>query len=239
MNLLAGQIVVGGVAIGEAILPLVAWPRRRAGGDGRPASRAFRASDDGPLALRVELLERLGADTIVHGRLPDDTRLVARAPGANVPLGGTVRLAISPEHVHLFDRETGRRFDFVKDLVILGGPNGAGKTTAAARLLPHDLGIREFVNADEIARGLPFNPEGSAIAAGRLMLERMRALICAAVSFAFETTCSGRRARADAAACRAAGYRLDADLSLAQFAGMAVARVAGRVVEGGRNPRPT
>jgi predicted ABC-type ATPase len=42
----------------------------------------------------------------------------------------------------------------VKDLVILGGPNGAGKTTAAQRLLPADLSIREFVNADEIARGL-------------------------------------------------------------------------------------
>jgi predicted ABC-type ATPase len=57
-----------------------------------------------------------------------------------------------------------------KDVVMIGGPNGAGKTTAATRLLPKELGIREFVNADEIARGLsPFNPEGSALAAGRLM----------------------------------------------------------------------
>ena len=32
--------------------------------------------------------------------------------------------------------------------------NGAGKTTAAVSLLPGALGIREFVNADEIARGL-------------------------------------------------------------------------------------
>jgi len=54
---------------------------------------------------------------------------------------------------------------------MIGGPNGAGKTTAARRLVPKGLGIREFVNADEIARGLsPFNPEGSARAAGRLML---------------------------------------------------------------------
>jgi predicted ABC-type ATPase len=45
----------------------------------------------------------------------------------------------------------------LKDIVILGGPNGAGKTTAAPVLLPQRLDIREFVNADEIARGLsPF-----------------------------------------------------------------------------------
>jgi predicted ABC-type ATPase len=42
----------------------------------------------------------------------------------------------------------------VKDAIVLGGPNGAGKTTAAPVLLPDSLGIGEFVNADEIARGL-------------------------------------------------------------------------------------
>jgi predicted ABC-type ATPase len=46
----------------------------------------------------------------------------------------------------------------VKELVILGGPNGAGKTTMAAGLLPSFLGVTDFVNADEIARGLsPFD----------------------------------------------------------------------------------
>ena len=50
-----------------------------------------------------------------------------------------------------------------KDVVMIGGPNGAGKTTTATTMLPKELRIREFVNADEIARGLsPFNPEGSA-----------------------------------------------------------------------------
>jgi predicted ABC-type ATPase len=41
----------------------------------------------------------------------------------------------------------------LKDIVIIGGPNGAGKTTAALAMVPKELGIREFVNADEIARG--------------------------------------------------------------------------------------
>jgi predicted ABC-type ATPase len=52
----------------------------------------------------------------------------------------------------------------VREVIMLGGPNGAGKTTAAASLLPDAPGIREFVNADEIACGLsPYNPEGSAV----------------------------------------------------------------------------
>jgi predicted ABC-type ATPase len=42
----------------------------------------------------------------------------------------------------------------VKEIVILGGPNGAGKTTAARVLLPDLLRNREFLNADDIARGI-------------------------------------------------------------------------------------
>ncbi|HEX4157214.1 MAG TPA: AAA family ATPase [Rhizomicrobium sp.] len=79
----------------------------------------------------------------------------------------------------------------MKDVVVLGGPNGAGKTTAARELVPEKLGIQEFVNADEIARGLsPRDPERVAIAAGRLMLERMHSLARDRQSFAFETMCS-------------------------------------------------
>ena len=52
----------------------------------------------------------------------------------------------------------------MKDVIVIGGPNGAGKTTAANRLLPTALELREFLNADEIARGLsPFDPEANAI----------------------------------------------------------------------------
>jgi predicted ABC-type ATPase len=49
------------------------------------------------------------------------------------------------------------------------------------------------MNADEIARRIsPGNPEGAALAAGRFMLRRIRELISAGESFAFETTSSGR-----------------------------------------------
>ena len=60
------------------------------------------------------------------------------------------------------------------NLYIIAGCNGAGKTTASFTVLPEMLDCREFVNADEIAAGLsPFNPEGVAIQAGRLMIERI------------------------------------------------------------------
>ena len=38
-------------------------------------------------------------------------------------------------------------------LYIIAGCNGAGKTTASYTVLPEMLGCREFVNADEIAKG--------------------------------------------------------------------------------------
>ena len=72
-----------------------------------------------------------------------------------------------------------------KKLYIISGCNGAGKTTASVTILPEILDCKEFVNADEIARGLsPFNPESVAIQAGRLMLERI---------FCCRRTCSAAR----------------------------------------------
>jgi predicted ABC-type ATPase len=80
-----------------------------------------------------------------------------------------------------------------RDIFILGGPNGAGKTTAAGVLLPEKLRIHAFLNADEIARELsPHNVEAVAFKAGRLLIERMRALVREGRSFAFETTCAGK-----------------------------------------------
>ena len=56
------------------------------------------------------------------------------------------------------------------NLYIIAGCNGAGKTTASYTLLPEMLNCKEFVNADEIARGLsPFQPDKAAIDAGKIM----------------------------------------------------------------------
>src|SRR3989339_56746 len=82
------------------------------------------------------------------------------------------------------------------NLYIIAGCNGAGKTTASYTILPEMLECKEFVNADEIARGIsPFQPESVSIEAGRIMLKRIKDLIQKQVDFAFETTLSNRSYR--------------------------------------------
>ncbi|HVC52027.1 MAG TPA: sn-glycerol-3-phosphate ABC transporter ATP-binding protein UgpC [Stellaceae bacterium] len=112
MNLVPGTLAEGGVAVAGAMLPLGRGIRR---GAGLPALVGLRPEHlepavGGPLALRLDLLERLGADTILHGTAGDGIKLIARVPGSFAPpLGSTVNLAIRPEHIHLFDRDTGKR----------------------------------------------------------------------------------------------------------------------------------
>jgi len=61
----------------------------------------------------------------------------------------------------------------MKKLYIIAGCNGAGKTTASYTILPEILDCKEFVNADEIAKGIsPFQPDKAGIEAGRYLLIR-------------------------------------------------------------------
>ena len=65
-----------------------------------------------------------------------------------------------------------------KKLYIIAGCNGAGKTTASFTILPEILDCKEFINADEIARGIsPFQPEKVSFEAGRIMLNRINELL--------------------------------------------------------------
>ena len=123
-----------------------------------------------------------------------------------------------------------------KHIFVIGGPNGAGKTTAAQVLLPDELELFEFVNADEIARGLsPFNAEGVAMAAGRIMIDRMRWLVRTGESFAFETTCAGKQHAVWLKARKEEGWRITLQYLWLPTAEMAIARVARRVANGGHS----
>lgn len=78
-----------------------------------------------------------------------------------------------------------------KNIYIIAGCNGAGKTTASFTILVDMLDCKEFVNADEIARGLsPFQPEKVAFESGRIMLNRIDELLKKGIDFSFETTLS-------------------------------------------------
>ena len=124
----------------------------------------------------------------------------------------------------------------VRDIIIIGGPNGAGKTSSAPAIIPRRLQIHEFVNADEIARGLsPFDPESTATTAGRLMLERIQALVRSGESFAFETTCAGRAHAHWLRECKSQGWRVTLLFLWLPTPQAALDRVAKRVREGGHS----
>jgi predicted ABC-type ATPase len=121
-------------------------------------------------------------------------------------------------------------------VVVLSGPNGAGKSTAAAHLLRGMLSVEEFVNADTIALGLSaYRPEAVAIAAGRVMLERIRFLASERRDFAFETTLSGRGHARWLRHLRSTGYRTHLSFLSLPGPDLAVARVADRVRLGGHD----
>lgn len=119
-------------------------------------------------------------------------------------------------------------------VVILAGPNGAGKSTVAPALLHDTFGIEEFVNADIIAHGLSaFGPDRVAVAAGRIMLSRLKALAAQRADFAFETTLAGRSFAPWLRELRASGYDIHLLFLWLSSADLAVARVADRVRAGG------
>ncbi len=123
-----------------------------------------------------------------------------------------------------------------KNLYIIAGCNGAGKTTASFTVLPEMLNCHEFVNADEIAKGLsPFNPEGVAIQAGRLMIERVIQLMKEDKSFAFETTLSTRSYVKLVQQAQRNGYYVTLLFFSLASPEQAVRRVAQRVSQGGHN----
>lgn len=123
-----------------------------------------------------------------------------------------------------------------KHLYIIAGCNGAGKTTASMTILPQSLLVKEFVNADEIAKGLsPFNPEGVAIEAGRLMLERIQYLLNKGESFSIETTLSTRSYVRLVRKAHELGYVVHLIYFWLNSPELATDRVAERVSKGGHN----
>ena len=63
---------------------------------------------DGGIPLTVELVEPLGSETLVHGRMADGTALLAKLPGA-APVGERVAVALAPDALHVFDATSGQR----------------------------------------------------------------------------------------------------------------------------------
>lgn len=123
-----------------------------------------------------------------------------------------------------------------ENLFIIAGCNGAGKTTAAYNIMPHVLNVAQFVNADEIARGLsPFNPESVAIEAGRIMLNRIDELLEQNKSLTIETTLATRSYARLIQKAHQKGYNVILLYFWLNSPELAIERVATRVRNGGHN----
>ena len=67
--------------------------------------------DDGPLSMRLDLAEPLGAETLLHGTIAGvDGPITVRVEGEyEAPSGHAIALDVAPERLHLFDPESGTR----------------------------------------------------------------------------------------------------------------------------------
>ena len=122
---------------------------------------------------------------------------------------------------------------------VIAGPNGAGKTTFALKYLPLIASCYDFINADEIARGLsPLNYEAGLLKAGKLFLESLNQKIRQRKDFAFETTLSGRTYLPRIAEWRKAGWNVKLIYLYIPSAEFSAQRVHVRVLKGGHDIPP-
>jgi sn-glycerol 3-phosphate transport system ATP-binding protein len=118
MNFLPGQLVHDGTAVQLNAGPLVRLAGRRTGdaanlGAVKLGVRPEHLTQGGTdLTLAVDLIEPLGSETLVHGRLAgrDGEAIVVKVPGVVAPVE-TITIGIQADRVHIFDAVTGKRID--------------------------------------------------------------------------------------------------------------------------------
>ena len=121
-----------------------------------------------------------------------------------------------------------------KNLYIIAGPNGSGKTTFAKKFLQKYC--THFINADLIAQGLsPFSPVVAAMKAGRLVLQEIEEMSGKGISFAFETTLSGKTYLSLLNKLKNKGYRIHLFFLWIPNSNLALERIKDRVASGGHD----
>jgi sn-glycerol 3-phosphate transport system ATP-binding protein len=113
MNFLPGRLVDDGKAVQLEAGPLIQLQGRRVGDIVTLGIRPEHLSLGGrELMLAVDLIEPLGSETLVHGRVVgrEDETIVVKVPGAMRP-AETISISVQAEHAHIFDRATGGRLD--------------------------------------------------------------------------------------------------------------------------------
>jgi sn-glycerol 3-phosphate transport system ATP-binding protein len=117
MNFLPARLAERGRAAALDAGPLIFFADGlRAAADGTHLTIGIRPEhvvlDPQGLPLAVDLIEPLGSETLLHGRLADGTPLVVKLVGA-VPPGTSLAVTLPSAALHVFDAETGRRLGSV------------------------------------------------------------------------------------------------------------------------------
>jgi predicted ABC-type ATPase len=119
---------------------------------------------------------------------------------------------------------------------LIGGPDGVGKTTFAMKRLEAISGSINFVNFDEISRGLsPLRPAAAEREAARIAPARVAHFIDSGSTFAMETTLSGRAQLRLIERAHAGGLAANLLYFSARDPVICLERIARRVAEGGHD----
>ena len=85
--------------------------------DNKDAVLGFRAEHlqlktDGEISLTIDIIEKLGADSIIYGKDKNGVTICYKENGnTNLNIGDKINLSVSVDSIHLFDKNTGKRIN--------------------------------------------------------------------------------------------------------------------------------
>ncbi len=85
--------------------------------DNKDAVLGFRAEHlqlktDGEISLTIDIIEKLGADSIIYGKDKDGATICYKENGnTKLNIGDNINLSIGADSIHLFDKNTGKRIN--------------------------------------------------------------------------------------------------------------------------------
>jgi multiple sugar transport system ATP-binding protein len=117
MNLLEAHAKDGQAQVGQYLVPVDPTASRKMQGDitvgVRPEAWRLVSENEGGLPVRVTVVEELGSDAFVYGTSGIEgapNNIIVRVSGRDsVHKGDTIHVTTDPQHVHVFDTESGAR----------------------------------------------------------------------------------------------------------------------------------
>ena len=81
------------------------------------SSQVFRAEDlnlkeEGEISLTIDIIEKLGSDSIIYGRDKDGQSICYKESGnTKLEVGEIINISLDVDAVHIFDEKTGKRLN--------------------------------------------------------------------------------------------------------------------------------